>query len=228
MNLDSIRLAVGIPCSFPTVPFSFFRSFVMMEKPDYVLITKTNGPVDVLRNDIVEKALAEDATHLIFMDVDQIYPVNTINRLLSHNLPIVGASISRRYPPFDKIILRVNKDQNGYDSVEDWEEGSLLECDATGTGCILYDMDVFRKLDQPWFQFIKDEETGMTIGEDIYLCQRLKDIGYKIFVDTTVEVGHLAQMVINRKTNLLYRSMKEKHHRLNLEQALQNDNNGAA
>ena len=225
MNSET-RLAIGIPCSFPTVPFSFFKSFVMMEKPDYVLITKTNGPIDVIRNDIVEKALAEDATHLLMCDVDQIYHPKTIPQLLSHNLPIVGAVVHRRYPPFDSIILRLIDGR--YESYDDWEEGELVECDAVGAGCLMFNMDIFKQLPYPWFKFQKNPENGMIIGEDVGLCQDLKALGYRIFVDTSVPAGHLTTMVINRKTHLLWRSMKQKEHRLNLEKALQNDNNGAA
>lgn len=206
--ISNIKLAIGIPCSFPFVPFSFFQSFLMVDRPDYTLITKTNGPIDTLRNDIVKKALDIGSTHLLMCDVDQVYPVHTVTRLLSHGLPVVGASVSRRYPPFDKIILRINKDTNSYDSVDDWKDGELLECDATGTGCILYQMDVFKKIPEPWFEFVTDDETGMTIGEDIYLCQKIKNAGYKIFVDTSVEVGHLTTMVVNQKTHDLYKSMK--------------------
>ena len=224
MIISNQHLAIGIPLSFPYVPSSFFESFALMEKPNYSLIMKTNGPIDTLRNDIVEKALSIGATSLLMCDTDQVYPFDTVTRLISHKLPIVGASISRRYPPFDKIILRLNADQTGYDSVEEWEDGELLECDATGTGCILYDMKIFRDLPKPWFQFIKDDATGMTIGEDINLCQILKNAGYKIYVDTAVEVGHLTTMIVNQKTHNLYCSMKQKQNKQALERALQNDN----
>lgn len=224
--ISNIRLAVGIPCSFPTVPFSFFRSFTLMEKPDYVFIAKTNGPIDTLRNDIVEKALAEDATHLIMMDVDQIYHPATIPTLLSRRLPIVGAAVCRRYPPFDPIIMRI---ENGaYESTDEWDDNGIIECDATGCGCLMVEMSVFKKLPAPWFRFQKHPENGMVIGEDIGFCQNAKAEGYRIFVDTSVPAGHMTTMVVNRKTHLLWRSMKEKQHRQNLERALQNDNNGAA
>ncbi len=91
MKVSNQHLAIGIPCSFPTVPLSFFYSFVHMERPNFTLIHADNGPIDTLRNDIVEKALTIGATSLIMLDTDMIYHPKTITTLLSHNLQIVGA-----------------------------------------------------------------------------------------------------------------------------------------
>jgi len=205
-NISNMTLAIGIPCNFPTVPLSFFNSFVLMEKPSFQFITADNGPIDTLRNDIVETAQKIEATHILMMDVDQVYPVDAITKLIRHRLPVVGAKICRRYPPFDPVMLRITG--VGYQPIDDYEQGDLVEVDATGTGCILYEMSVFKKLQKPYFKFLKDPVTGMTIGEDIGLCQDLKSIGYKIYVDTSVEVGHLTTMVVNQKLHELYKAMK--------------------
>lgn len=206
MKISNLSLGIGIPCSFPMVPISFVYSLLFMERPDYELIHADNGPVDTLRNDIVQKALAIGVTKLIMLDTDMIYHPKTITSLLSRNLPIVGALSFRRYPPFDSIILRLT--DMGYESVNEWEEGELVECDATGAGCIMYDMDIFRKMPYPWFKFRKNAINGLPIGEDIGFCQDLKAAGYKIFVDTAVPADHLTTMAVNRATNKLYEKMK--------------------
>lgn len=207
MNVSNIVLGIAVPCNWNYVPLSFFTSFTLMEKPSYQFITADNGPIDTLRNDLVSKALSIGVTHLLMCDVDQVYiDPKTIIKLLAHRLPIVGARVHRRYPPFDPIILRIT--DSGYQPIDDYEPGALVECDATGTGCIMYDMEVFKKLPEPWFRFQKDPETGMAIGEDVGLCQDLKAIGYKIFVDTSVEIGHLSTMIIGKATHELYRAMK--------------------
>ena len=72
----------------------------------------------------------------------------------------------------------------------------------------MYDMDVFRQMPDPWFKFLKNPQTGLSIGEDIGFCQQLKAAGYKIFVDTSVPSDHLTTMAINHSTNKLYEKMK--------------------
>jgi hypothetical protein len=217
MKISNLKLAIGVPCSFPTVPVSFFYSFVHLERPDYIFIHADNGPIDTLRNDIVQTAMQAGATKVIMMDSDMIYHPKTITNLLKRNLPIVGALCFRRYPPFDSIMLR--GDVKGYLSVDEWDEDELIEVDATGAGCIMYDMDVFRRMPYPWFKFRKTED-GSGIGEDIGFCQDLKAAGYRIFVDTSVPCDHLTTLAVNEKTNRLWRTMKTKEQQRALERAL--------
>jgi len=205
MRISNFNLGIGVPCDFPFIPASFFYSFVMMEKPNFTFIHKDNGHLDDLRNDIVEKAIAEGCTHLIMMDVDQIYPTNTIPKLLSHKLPVVGCKINRRYPPFDPLLMKLTDE--GYKPIDDYEDGSLVPVDATGAGCVLFDMEVFRTLPYPWFKFRKNPDNGLVIGEDVGLCQDLKAAGYDIYVDTSIKVGHLATIVVNDSMHNLYNAM---------------------
>ena len=222
MKISNQKLGIGVPCTFPFIPASFFYSFVMMKKPEFIFIHADNGPVDTLRNDIVEKAIDCGCTHLLMMDVDQVYHEDTIPVLLGRKLPIVGAMVCRRYPPFDPIIMRVNGP--GYETIPTTEkdELGLVECDATGAGCVMYDMSVFKKMPYPWFKFTKEED-GRTIGEDIGFCQDLKAAGYRIFVDTTVPAGHLATMIINEATHRLYSCAKSEQQKQNMETALKNE-----
>lgn len=204
--INNLKLAIGIPCSFPHVPISFVYSLLMMERPDFVLIHADNGGIDALRNDIVQKAQAAGANKLLMLDTDQVYPVDTVTRLLSHNVPVVGAVVHRRYPPFDPIMLK--QSDMGWEDITDFKYGDLVEVDATGGACVLIDMQVFKKLPYPWFKFRK-QENGTTMGEDIGFCLDAKKAGYKIYVDTAVEVEHLTTMSVNKNTNRLYNKLKE-------------------
>ena len=208
MKISNFSLAIGIPCSFPSVPIDFFRSFALMEKPSYTLIIKTNGPIDTLRNDIIEKAMAERCTHVLMLDIDQVYPVDTIPKLLSHNVSVVNAMVPRRYPPFDPIMLQLTSEGYKPMGYGDWEDGELVEVDDTGTGCILYNLEVFKKIPYPWFEFKKHPETGLVIGEDVGLCQKLQAAGYKIYVDTSVEIEHLTIIKINKAMHKLWCAMR--------------------
>jgi len=225
MKISNFKLCIGIPLTFPFVPSGFFYSFAHMEKPkEYTLIHADNGSgsIDALRNDLVDMALQVGASHLIMMDTDQIYPVETIPKLLSHKLPVVGCVVNRRYPPFDPILLRGK--MGAYESIDEWEEGALVEVDATGTGCIMFNMEVFRKMPRPWFKFRK-LETGEGIGEDIGFCHDLKESGYRIFVDTSIQCGHLTTLNVTMSTYQLYKSVKIKQHKASLERALSNGEN---
>jgi len=189
------------------IPSAFFDSFVAMKKPaaGFVLHRTSNGPIEEMRNNLVREALRDGCTNIIFMDTDQVYHPDTIPRLLSHKLPVVGAKIHRRYPPFDPLLLK--GELGKYQTITEWEPGSLVEVSATGTGCLMFDMQVFRDMPCPWFRSRTYE--GLAVGEDIGFCSDLKAAGYKIFVDTSVPAGHLSQMQITESWWRLYRKISE-------------------
>ena len=61
--------------------------------------------VAVARNQCVAAALHINATHVLFLDSDMVFPLDTLKRLLKHEKDIVGALYSRRRPPFDPTGL---------------------------------------------------------------------------------------------------------------------------
>jgi hypothetical protein len=107
---------------------------------------------------------------------------------------------------------------------EEWGDKELVEVDATGCGCLMFDMEVFKNIPYPWFKFYKDADTGSDVGEDIGFCRELKNAGYKIFVDVTVPSDHLTTMAVNMKTHKLYRSMKTIEYQKNMAMALVGNN----
>ncbi|NCC53832.1 MAG: hypothetical protein EOM20_21870 [Spartobacteria bacterium] len=90
-------------------------------------------------------------------------------------------------------------------SDEEMYSGDLVEIDATGTGCILINMDVCDVLDPPWFKFTTVRDRP--VGEDIYFCSKVREAGLKIAVDTSIEVGHLATVEINRVFHAAYQKI---------------------
>jgi len=216
MKITNQKLAIGFPLSFPMVHSDFFFGCMMMERPDFVVLRADNGPIDALRNNLVKEALELGVSHLMMMDCDMVYHHQTIPRLLSHKLPIVGALVYRRYPPFDPLLLKGDP-VTGYESLSEWKENELIEVDATGTGCLMFDMNVFRDMPGPWFKFRDNPITdvGGVIGEDVGFCWDLRRAGYRIFVDTALPSTHLTTMAVNHQTFLLYRAMKIQQMRKN-------------
>jgi len=197
-------LAIGFPLVNDQVHVNFFTSFSMMRKPDQyqILIPQSpHGPwscnLAQARDSIVSQALLNGASHLLMCDTDQTYPPDTIARLASHDVDVCGVLVHRRWPPFDPIFMRGSL-KTGYEHVlEDaMYSGKLIEIDATGTGCLLINMSIFDEMCGPWFKF--DTIRGSVVGEDFYFCNRIREAGFRIFVDTSIEVGHLATIEINK------------------------------
>lgn len=206
MRITNFRLGLATPLSYDRVPSAFFESFISIDKPPAFFLRSSIGPIEEMRNNIVKQALDLNLTHLMMFDTDQIYRPDTIRRLLSHKLDIVGCMVCRRYPPFDPLMLRGSISR--YQRVETWEPGELVEVDATGTGCLLFNMKVFRVMPEPWFKFRKAAD-GSPVSEDIGFCSDLRAAGFRIFVDTGCPAGHLSQMVVVEDTYRLWKRLEE-------------------
>lgn len=213
MKISNFKLGIGLPLSFHMVPRAFFESFLTMEKPDFTYIAPLAGDpfddrqqrVDAMRNTIVMDARDAGCSHLLMMDTDQVYDVRTVPRLLSHKVPVVGPLIFRRYPPFDPLMFR--GEIGKYLPIDDWLPGDLVSVDATGSGCLLFDMRVFRQVSPPWFR--TSIRNGKPVGEDFGFCSVLRGAGFPIYVDTSIPAGHLSQLQITEGTWRLYRNLKQ-------------------
>jgi len=202
------KLGIGFPITDVKVYTSFFASWTVMEKPDFTLLMpNAPGPMEIIRNNLVVQALRENCTHLLMMDTDQNYPSDTIPKLLSHKKDVVAVSVHRRYPPFETILYR--GEIGAYHHIPDEEcfSGDLIEIDATGCGCILYNTDVFLDIPYPWFNVYRMSD-GKIVGEDIDFCSKMKSAGYKIYADTSIEVGHISHIEINREFYKVYKKIK--------------------
>ena len=209
------KIAIGFPLVDDRVTVQFFTSFACMDKPcEYTLLVPKfphgpwTGSLADARNSLVSQALDEGCSHLLMLDTDQVYPADTLSKLLSHGVDVCGVRVHRRWMPFDPIFLR--GDIGRYKSVSEAEmySGDLISVDATGTGCLLFNMDVFLKVDRPWFEFGVND--GKPVGEDINFCSKARSAGVNIYVDTSIEVGHLTTMTVNKTLHQICKQMTSK------------------
>lgn len=208
-----MKLGIALPIAGRLFDKEFWISFVLMDKNEWTLVIPRievyhlAADIARIRNDIVAQALESDIDKLIMMDTDQVYPVDTIQKLKAHDKLVVGTPVHRRYPPFDVIMLRGELGKYLHVPDEEIYSGDLVEVDATGTGCICFDMQIFKEFNPPWFK-IETGEDGQAIGEDIGFCARLRKAGVPIYVDTSIEIDHVAPMLITKETYQLFRKIK--------------------
>jgi len=207
------KLGIGFPVIDSKVFLSFMTSFLSLNSPGYTLLLPAfpvgEFPRDIaaVRNNIVEQALYEGCTHLLMMDTDQIYrDEKTIEKLLSHKARVVSAPVHRRYPPFDNILLRGEVGKFYSIPEDEAYSGDLVRVDATGTGCIMYDCSVFNDIRGPWFEF-GTGSSGQHVGEDINFCMKLAEKGIPIYVDTSIQIGHMSIFEVNEKTRSLFKKL---------------------
>jgi hypothetical protein len=136
-------------------------------------------------------ALNLGAEYTLWLDSDITFPATTAVRLLAHNEPVVAANYVRRQFPAKGVAYQTIGEWN--DPLPFAMQDTLAEVEGIGMGCFLIKNEIFTKIEKPWFEFKWTPESNDYLGEDIILCQKIMNAGYKIKVDTTLshELRHL-------------------------------------
>jgi hypothetical protein len=127
--------------------------------------------------------------HLLLMGDDHRFPGDIIGRLLRHKVDIVAALCMERRPPF-RTVARVAGNPLPLDT-----EPGLIEVDSTGTAGMLIHRRVFDALEPPWFWHGEGKD-GFYLADDIFFCARAREAGFKIHVDTSTVISHLAVLEV--------------------------------
>lgn len=146
------------------------------------------------RQRLVEAVKAKGANKLLWLDTDMRFPRQTLNMLLRHDVPIVGANYVARRPPYrftaateGNVPLETRPDSTG-----------LVEVEHLGFGCLLTDISIFED-EGPWFAFDwyrrqEDNKWG-AVGEDVFFCREMRARGHKVYVDQELSatIGHIGE-----------------------------------
>ena len=142
------------------------------------------------RNCLAARAIRSGATHLLFIDDDMVFPEDTAVRLLSYGKDIMGI----RYHPRQ---VDSNHIEGMYKALEANDElpKPIFQCEGVGTGILLINLDVFKKIPRPWFHFVTYDVGMVKQGEDYYFCEQARKAGYEVWADNTLMIGHIGDFV---------------------------------
>lgn len=169
------------------------------------LLLQKFTPVSLNRNKIAQAALDWGADALLWIDDDQTFPPDTLERLLAHRRVIVGCNIAMRgeNPPPTAGVFVDGEIQPVYTTEAQAAGNSLQEVHKLGMGVTLIASEVFAKVDQPWFIEALSPQ-GNYVGSDVYFFERARAKGFKVYVDHALswEVGHVHERVLFPKDTL--------------------------
>ena len=71
---------------------------------------------------------------------------------------------------------------------------------------MLIHREVLENIEAPWFDFERNKSGMLLRSEDYNFCQKVKKLGYKIYVDPEAPVGHLKTVDLMSINSLLYKT----------------------
>ena len=194
------KVTIAVPIWKEPISPTWLVHYQNLERPKVCeYLFRRNLAIHRGRRDIVKESSGE---YIFFLDSDILAPKNAIVKLLEHNVDIVSGLYFGRSYPYNPIIYKKIDNEPSYVPVLDYKDG-LVEVDGVGLGCCLIKRKVFESISEPWF----DLPALTEVTEDFYFCNKAKEAGFRIYVDTTIKCGHIGESTIDEKYFLAIKSL---------------------
>ena len=165
----------------------------------YIVQLEIEGrPIAEARNTLIQTALEHNCRLLWFVDDDVEPPPDGLLRLVytmeNHSEAAMVSAVycSKQDPPAPQIYRAA-----GDGPFWDWAAGVVFEAPGgAGLGCALLRCDWLERMGAPWCQIEKGKvkqgpsEFDLTVGEDLFLCNKLRAAGGRVLVDGGVLCRH--------------------------------------
>jgi len=224
---EKVHIHVCIPANSvfgESCSTAFAIALSRMEKPPHITFeTDEMKPLPVARNKLVRSFIDLKADYLLFIDSDTIPPPDGLKQLFSHidKFDIVSGLYFRKteaskYSPvaFPKVVYTTPDGSPAWKTLARWD-GSTIPVEAVGMGFCLIPKRVFMQLPHPYFHWIVDNTEGyvregekeyINIGEDFYFCNKARQAGFTIGLDTSCLCAHA-----NPSTAITYKHYMDKY-----------------
>ena len=151
-----------------------------------------------------------DRDTLVMLDCDHVHPVDVVERLVAHDVGVVGALYFRRSHPHDAMAFFRGEDGELHTPMEWDADAGLTPCAMVGTAAIAIQAWVFKRLIAagyrwPWFRYCYAEDGIIQPTEDIYFGRICELAGIPHHVDFSLMTPHLTTSVVDTSVFERYR-----------------------
>jgi hypothetical protein len=172
------------------------------DQPEVELFMADSSGIAKNREWLATQAQNWKADAILWLDVDQTFPADTLLRLIGRNEPVVGANYPRREDAARPCARRL--DPSGqhvevYTTPEKIAQQLLEPISFMGLGVCLVSMDALARIERPYF-------SGE--NEDFYFFSKLRAAGIEPMLDhaLSAEVGHIRNQVLTNDHSLAARA----------------------
>lgn len=166
----------------------------IIANPDIVtdFIIRISCDIVSSRTWLVNEAIKNGGTHILFVDSDMQFMMSSLGKLLAHDKEIVGTEYNKRKFPLEGV----------FKPMTERSETELYEAKYAGMGLMLIKLSIFKDPKfgvgedgkrTAWFSFGRDSQGALVMGEDCWFSNVARDAGYKTYIDPTIKVRHLGE-----------------------------------
>lgn len=193
--MDPLRVAIGISSSEQPRFGMFFDSLMHVRGVTHENVIYFRGAnIAENRNGIAVKAMEFGFHAVWYVDDDQVFAPNTLERLISHDKDIVSGLYVARQIPFVPHVYHQREDGHITPRLLQNGDRSMISAMVTGAGCLLVKCNVFKKMEKPWWRLGEADQVNW--HDDAGFCKRARDVGFEVWCDQGCPVGHMLTGVV--------------------------------
>lgn len=202
-----VKVMVGVCSSGQTMCIGTAMSLVSAVKntPVPMILSVQAGPYTHWnREAMVEEAIHDECSHVLFVDTDVTFPNDAFMRLLSAGKDVIGAGYNMKTdPPIgtwkvakpDTDWLNLSSEDLVEKGSEENNDGMPIRVAAVPTGLMLINLEAIEEVPRPLFVCDWKSDPNERMGEDIYFCFNVNHAGKEVWLDPGIQVGHVGNKV---------------------------------
>ena len=170
------------------------------------------------RNEIAVDAIMEKTDRVLMIDSDMKFGNDLFERLaarIDQGCEMVCGIFFKRAIPTEPVIYsRLEPpiyDDNGkpikqVDCYRDYPKNALFEVEGCGFGAVMMTTQLIKDV---WDAYKSPPFTPLDwCGEDMAFCYKVRQLGRKIWCDSSIKVGHMTEVEVNENTWLNQEGIK--------------------
>lgn len=192
-----MRLLIAIP-TYDYMHYQFVECLTKLirkldeDEIDYQLAYQGGTLVYVGRDKLAKRAIEGNFSHVLWLDSDMIFTEDLLDDLMYSGKPFVtGIAHGRRAPHVSCIFNKI------YPSIDRWEghdyPSGAFKIAGCGFACVLIKTEIIKAVyEKNGTAFFPTRE----LGEDLAFCKRATDLGFEIWAEPSVWLGHIGHITV--------------------------------
>lgn len=191
-----MKLLIAIP-TLDFVHVNFLQSLLKLVQllnrrgVDYEVKIKSGTLVYLAREELTSYALGEEFTHVLWLDSDMVFEEEVVDDLYDTGKDFVCGIFHARRQGHQSCIFRSLTPPDRYH----WNEypNDTFKIKGCGMACTLVKSDILLEVRRKYGSCFTP---AYSLGEDLAFCKRVDELGYTMWCEPTVRVGHIGHLTV--------------------------------
>lgn len=192
-----MRLLIAVP-ALDLVQSKFMADLIRLvnklhdDKIEFEVEIRSGSLVHAARDYLAWQAIQRKFTHVLWLDSDMAFEPDLLDGLMASGKPFVSAICTARREPYPLCIFSSLLDCER----ARWEgpyPDEVFEIAGCGMACVLMETKILQTV----YAAYRTCFTPMnSYGEDTAFCLRAAGLGFKMYAEPRVKVGHIGQKIV--------------------------------